>query len=581
MRSDKIDCMRYYETSANKAFEDTEAENPASLQKKLQNESSIALHRELMKQKLTEKYGTDVAQQYIRDLESHILYKHDEASLLPHSCSLSLHPLLKDGFKGVGGSSKAPKHADTYCESFVTLLFHVSSQIAAAIKTPGFLMCLDHFLRLDYGKDYFTKLDKIVEHKASGDLTLRQKVENLFQKVVYSLNQPLPSKENKPVFWEVSYYDKFYFETLFKNFSFPDRDRPSHEGHDALQKMFIRWLNRERSHEVLPFPIETFHLLTDGKDNVKDLDNADFCAEVLSEGHSFFIHQSDHVEGAKASSKGIMTLNINRIVQDWKNQGSKEPLKERIREITQRVHKYLSCFNDILSDSFHSGMLQIYTQGFDCFDKQFLTVGINGFIEGAQFLNYEVDPNSTDFKKYVSDILLTIKEMNRKDSDRNCRFDSAFVKDEALGLNNALWDRKEGYWVPREIYNPNFYGADSDGSSSIKNFELAGCLDGICSMHLSLCDNLPKDEYMKLMRLAIRFSCSDFTFNVPNTLCNDCSYIVKRELHNCPRCGSTNVDYLTREIVFLKRISKVFLDRQEEIRRHYYLNIHEASESRS
>ena len=580
--------------------------NIATLATELPKKDFIDLNRELMKRKLTGMYGADLAEQYFKDLKHHIIYKHDETSIFPYCCSISLYPFLLNGLKSLQGTSAAPKHADSFCGSFINLIFCVAAQFAGATSTPEFLTYLDHFLRIDYGSDYTHHLDRVIEQRVSGDLTLRSKIENLFQQVVYTINQPAAARGNQSVFWNIAYFDKYYFANIFKGFYFPDGDRPNYESVAVLQKMFMKWFNRERTKEVLTFPVETMNLLSDGQGDFKDQETAQFAAEMLAEGHSFFIYQSDSVDalasccrlrnaidtepfsftlgagGIETGSKGVITMNLNRIVQDWKREGSPVTLKERITEITERVHKYLIAFNSIIWDYYNAGLLQIYNAGYISLDKQYLTVGINGFVEGAEFLGYSISPDDANYRQYAQDILTTIKELNRADKSRHCKFNTEFVPAESLGVKNAKWDREDGYQVPREVYNSYFYVVEDTQCSPLDKFRLmgkdfTGCLDGGSALHLNLDEHLSKEQYITLMKLALKDGCNYVTFNIPNTLCKSCGFISKHHLKNCPKCNSSSVDYLTRVIGYLKRVSNFSEARQKEASRRYYAKVNSAS----
>ena len=59
--------------------------------------------------------------------------------------------------------------------------------------------------------------------------------------------------------------------------------------------------------------------------------------------------------------------------------------------------------------------------------------------------------------------------------------------------------------------------------------------------------------------------------NVKITICNDCAHIDKRTLQACSACGSTDIDYASRVIGYLKRISAYSEGRRREhALRHYH-----------
>ena len=219
-------------------------------------------------------------------------------------------------------------------------------------------------------------------------------------------------------------------------------------------------------------------------------------------------------------------------------------------------------------------MLQIFSAGFIELDKQYLTVGINGFIEGAEALGCRIDPDDKGYQAYAHDILNTISELNKRDRTKHCRFNTEFVPAENLGVKNANWDRKDGYFVPRDLYNSYFYIVE-DEIDAVKRFRYHGKLftglcDGGSALHNNLEEHLTERQYRLLLDVAAKEDTPYFTFNIPNTVCNDCGHISKHHLDHCEKCGSKNVDFLTRVIGYLKRVSNFSLERQAEEKRRYY-----------
>jgi anaerobic ribonucleoside-triphosphate reductase len=146
---------------------------------------------------------------------------------------------------------------------------------------------------------------------------------------------------------------------------------------------------------------------------------------------------------------------------------------------------------------------------------------------------------------------------------------------ENLGVKNAKWDKEDGYFVPRDCYNSYFYKVEDESVNVVDKFILHGdrltkYLDGGSALHCNLDEHLSQEQYKKLLKVAIQTGCSYFTFNIPNTVCNNCGYIEKRPLKVCPKCGSTDLDYLTRVIGYLKRVSAFSEPRQKEAKERYY-----------
>ena len=593
----KIAFIRKYMTAKNAATgsdvdqnANVSNKNIATMAAELPKKDIIALNRELMRQKLTSMYGEEFAAQYEKDLAHHIIYKHDETSIFPYCCSISLYPFLLDGLTKIGGSSTAPQHLDSFCGSFINLIFLVAGQFAGATATPEFLTYFDHFARKDYGPNYINRLDEVVEFTYRPN-TLRDKLEHYFAQIVYTLNQPAGARGYQSIFWNIAYFDRDYFNSIFKDFVFPDGDEPCWETTKELQKLFMKWFNAERLKNILTFPVETANMHTvDGQ--YSDTETADFMAEMWAKGASFFMYQSDSVDslssccrlrngiedntfsytlgagGIETGSKGVITLNLNRIVQDWTRE-SEETLPLYITNIVNRVHKYLTAFNEIIWDYKNAGLLTIFNAGFIDLDRQYLTVGINGFVEGAEYLGIPIDADSAEYQLYAKDILETIKNLNIAARTDKCKFNTEFVPAESLGVKNAKWDKRDGYKVPRDCYNSYFYIVEDKTVDPIKKFrfqgiKFTGCCDGGSALHNNLDEHLTARQYRMLMDIAVKEGCNYFTYNIMNTICNECGYISKHTLDTCPKCGSKDVDYATRIIGYLKRISAFSAARQIE-----------------
>ena len=575
--------------------------NIATLAVELDKKAHIDLQRAVM-----DKYlkmmpnGEELAQHYIEDLNNHIIYRHDEttgAGGFPYCCAISLYPFLTDGLTKVGGNSLAPKHADSFIGSFINLLFIVAAQYAGAVACPETLTYFDHFLRKDYGEDYAENLDQIVELRAKGSVTLRERIENWFSQLVYTINQPAAARGNQSIFFNIAYFDKFYFESIFEDFFFPDGDQPYWESVKVLQKMFMEWLNNERLKSVITFPVETVNLLV--RDNeYADVETADWVAEMWSKGASFFCYQSDSVDslssccrlrnaveheafsytlgagGIMTGSKAVITMNLNRIVQQWHKNKNGVPLSEHIAEITNRIHKYLEAFNNKIWDDYKANLLTIYKAEFIDLDKQYLTVGINGFVEAAEYLGIDVHPGNREYQQLAADTLGVIERLNREHRSEHIKYNLEFVPGESLGVKFARWDKEDGYEVPRDCYNSYFYRVEDDNDAAIKFYYQGKGFADVCSggvaLHNNLNEHLTKEQYRMLMNVAVDAGCNYFTYNIPNTICNECGHISKHMLYSCPKCGSEDLDYATRVIGYLKRISNFSEARQKEAAKRHY-----------
>lgn len=450
----------------------------------------IKVNRAILTDKIRELYGEELAKEYIRMLEQHLLYKHDETSIMPYCVAITMYPFLLEGLQPIGGLSARPKNLDSFCGMFVNLVFAISSQFAGAVATGEFLMYFDYFARKEWGDDYWKRPEEMVDKHRNIDKTLEQK----FQQIVYSINQPAAARNFQSVFWNISYFDKNYFEGIFGEFYFPDGTQPQWESLSWLQKKFAKWFNEERTKCILTFPVETMALLTNGED-VVDEEYADFTAEMYSKGHSFFTYMSDSPDslssccrlrnevtdnqfsyslgagGIATGSKSVMTLNINRLVQDAVNNGYN--MIEYLRENVKKVHKFQTAYNELLKDYLKDGLLTVYTAGFIDMKKQYLTIGVNGVIEAAEFLGIPVNDNPT-YREFMQSILKTISDENRKAKTKELMFNCEFVPAENLGVKHANWDRKAGYVVPRDCYNSYFYAVEDTSLTILDKFKLHG-----------------------------------------------------------------------------------------------------------
>lgn len=603
---EKVSYIKEYEKASNAStgskFDsnaNVENKNVATLNGELCKEDMIGINRLKMIDKITELYGEELADEYIRQLDAHELYRHDETNpLLPYCVSMTMYPFLTDGLTKLGGISSPPTHLQSFCGSFINLVYAVASQFAGAVSTPEFLTYMDYFLKKDYGRGYQEKIDFIVEMGVNPK-TLGQVIDSSFQQIVYSLNQPAAARAYQSVFWNIAYFDEPYFNGIFDGFVFPDGTVPEWESISFLQQRFMKWFNKERTIKVLTFPVETMNLLNDGED-FTDKKWADFATEMYAEGHSFFTYTSGSVDslasccrlrneladntfsftlgagGVSTGSKAVITININRCIQDLakeKEEISNEDISKRITEMVEKIHKYLLAYNEMLKESHAAKMLPVYDNGFISLEKQFLTIGVNGFVEGAEFLGIDIEP-SGQYLEYAEAILKPIYELNKAHKTKEVMFNCEFVPAENLGVKFAKWDKADGYVVPRDCYNSYFYIVEDEKSNIIDKLTMHGSkltkyLDGGSAVHANLSEHLTQGQYRVLLKTAIKTGCSYLTFNVPNTICNDCGKIVKSKISVC-ECGSENLDYITRVIGYLKRVSRFSEARQIEANKRHY-----------
>ncbi len=548
--------------------------NIATMESELMKDFLVQVNRAQVCRKITELFGREWADEYIRQIEAHEIYVHDETSLKPYCVSVTLYPFLRDGLTKLGGESRAPQHLASFCGSFINLVFAISAQFAGAVATVEFLTYFDYFARRDFGGDY---LEMHTEE-----------INNHLQHVVYSINQPAAARGYQSVFWNISVYDRHYFEAMFGDFVFPDFSQPEWESVARLQNYFLKWFNCERTKAILTFPVVTAAMLTENG-RCKDDEFAGQMAQELAEGNSFFVYLSDNPDslasccrlrnriddrtfsytlgagGVATGSINVITLNMNRLEQDGRD----------LTEEVSKLHRYQYAYRKLMEQYQAAGMLPVYDAGFITLDKQFLTIGINGMAEAAESQGIKVGYNP-EYVSFVQGRLKTIFEANQAAAKQyGVKFNTEFVPAENLGVKNAMWDKIDGYKVPRDCYNSYFYVVEDQSINALDKFllhgkELIDWLDGGSALHLNLDEALTAGGYRSLLDIAAKTGCNYFCVNVRITICNDCGHIDKRTLHSCSACGSHDIDYGTRIIGYLKRVSAFSSGRRKEHALRYY-----------
>ena len=578
--------------------------NVGILNAEIHKSDNIQISRRMIMNKLQELYPDFDSKQYIRDLEHHIIYKHDESSfagaIAPYCCSISMYPFLTDGIKNLGGLSAAPKNLDSFCGMYINLIFATSAMFAGAVATSEFLLYFDYFARKEWGDDYYARYNTIISSPdCNRQKTIKSQIEQYFQQVIYSINQPAAARGLQSAFVNFSYFDKPFFDGMFGDFYFPDGTQAKWDSLCWLQKEFMQWFNKERLRCILTFPVESVTLLyKDGKFVDEDMYN--FVCEEYARGHSFFTYISDTVDslssccrlknklqtkefnftngnmGVMTGSKSVITLNLNRIVQDWsntmKNLNRDDWTQERAREsypdlyeyllpILERVYKYHTAYNEELWDMYNAGLLPVYKAGFIDLDKQYLTIGLNGLNQAAEFLGIKCNDNK-DYKEFCQFIFSTIKEQNTLHKTKKTTYNTEMVPAESLAIKNYNWDKSDGYWTPSDtnLYASYVFKPNDPDISVLEKLRLHGSeyigdwLDGGSASHINLDSHLSAEQYRKLINYAASVGCQYFTWNIPNSECQDCGWIGKQPVTKCPKCGSEHIDYYDRVIGYLTKI---------------------------
>lgn len=630
---ERIDYMDKYSQSNDNAATSSETDananvtmkNVANLEGEVYKTTNRIIQRQRMKDKLNEMFP-EVAKKYEEDLNHHIIYTHDEATtpvLKQYCMAVSLYPLMMEGVGNIDGiTPSAPNDLQSFSGQITNLVFLLSSQCKGAVAVGEYFIALNYYIVKEFGEKWYEKLDEITTTAhCKKQRTIRNAIYKAFKQFIYGVNQPAGNRSYQSPFTNVSYYDHTYFNSLFGEFSYPDGTKPQWEAIDCLQKMFMKFFNKLRTKQILTFPVETMAMVYDPETNdIIDKDYKDFTAEMYAEGHSFFTYISDSADslasccrlrnelaentfnptsgltGVMTGSCNVITLNINRIVQDWakeettwwSEEGDKNLLhckdnipllKKYLVDILERVYKYHIAFKTMLYDLEDKGMFAASNGGYIHISKLYSTIGINGLNEAARFLGLEVG-NNPEYIEFLQLILGTIKEENKKhsihDRKRPFLFNSEVVPAEGLGGKNYRWDLQDGYVVPDDenLYNSYFYDAHDD-TSVLDKFILHGrqtyqYTDGGSAAHINLEDHLSKEQYLKLIDFAIANGTNYFTFNIPNSKCDDCGYITKHPITECPKCHSKNITQYTRVIGYLRPIKSFGKDRQIEASKRVY-----------
>ena len=561
--------------------------NVSTLQGNMWKDFSKQLKRQNVSDIIADMFGADLAAEYNRQIETHEIYVHDESLIAkPYCGSFSMYPFLLHGMTKLGGESGPPKKLSSFCGGFINLCFALSSQVGGAIALTEMLLAFDHFARKDLGEDYMVRIE-------AGDEAAKKVVDGHLQQLVYSLNQPASARDYESLFFNTSVFCKYYMEAIFGDFMFPDGSRPNFDSWMRLQKHYLRWFNAERTRALLTFPVNTVAILHDGE-KPRDADFADFIAGEISEGNGFFTYMSESADslasccrlrnevlenvfnssigltGVMTGSMNVIAININRFVQE-----NKDNYLEALREQVRKTHKYQVATYRYLEHLKNSGLMPIYDAGFISMDKQFLTIGLNGVAEAAEFLGLEISYNP-EYIKFLQDFLKVIYDENKAAKQQyGLMFNTEFVPAENQGVKNAAKDKELGYFSPRDCYNSYIFLAEDENISIIDKMRLHGkeivkYLDGGSACHIALEEYPTKEACLKMLNLSAKTGCNYFCTNVKITCCEDCLYIDKNTLQACSKCGSRNISHATRIIGYLKKIKSFAEARQKEEAMRFY-----------
>lgn len=601
----------------------TSAKNVATLEPEVFKDDFRTIQRYRMKRKLKQMYP-EVAYDYERDIEGHEIYVHDEAStptLKQYCMAVSLYPLMLEGCGVLDKTTPSePNDLQSFSGQLVNSIFTLSAQCKGAVAVGSYFIALNYYIIAEYGEKWYEHLDDIVtSSNCKKSRTMRNMIEKAFKQFVCGINQPAGNRGYQSPFTNISYYDHTYFSSLFGTFYYPDGTQPEWKAVDALQRLFMNWFNQWRLRQLVAFPVETMAMVYDPKTgDIIDKDYKDLTAEMYAKGHSFFTYISDSADslasccrlrnelaentfsptsgmtGIKTGSANVITLNVNRIIQNyfgpykheevvkkelWNDSVHRLEFVKYLTSILERVYKYHIAYKTMLYEWESKGAYASSNGGFINIKDLYSTIGINGLNEAARFLGLEVS-NNPEYIQFLQLVLGTIKEQNKKhsihDKKRPFLFNSECVPAESLGGKNYRWDKSDEYWVPEDenLYNSYFYNAH-DNTSVLDKFILHGrqtasYCDGGSALHCNLQDHLSKEQYLKLIDFAVSQGTNYFTFNIPNSQCDDCHFITKHPIKVCPKCGGSHITQYTRIIGYLRPITAFGSDRKIEAKERTY-----------
>lgn len=626
----RLTYMENYSRSSDNAASSSETDpnsnvsmkNIANLEGEVYKLKNRELQRRRMHKKLTSMYGKELADSYINDLKNNVIYAHDEAStptLKPYCGAITTYPLLCSGVGNIDGvTPNEPNDIASFSGQITNLVFLISSQLKGAVAVGDYFISLNYYVIKQFGPNWYDKLDvETTTPHCAQKSTIRRDIRKGMKQFIYGINQPAGNRSYNSPFTNVSYYDNQYFTAMFGDYAYPDGTKPEWKAIDTLQRMFMELHRELRLIKPLTFPVSTMALVHDNKEYL-DPAYKELCAEEWAKGGSFFCYNSDNpsslasccrvlnemsentfssttgMTGVMTGSCNVITLNINRIVQNFIREKYKEEahagyllpkevypeLAEYLTNILDRVYKYHIAYKTMLYNQEDRKMFTFSNAGYLFIKKLYSTIGVLGYCEAAGYLGLEVS-NNERYKEFLRLIFGTIRDQNKahsiRDRKRPFLFNSEAVPGESLGVRLYQQDKNDGYWVPEEqnLYNCYFYNPWDEDTSVLDKLKLHGkeisqYTDGGQACHINLDTHLTKEQYLKLLDVAKEYGSNYFTFNIPMSECEDCGKVANAFLKECPNCSSSNISYWTRIIGYLTKVNNWSNERQIEQKHRVY-----------
>lgn len=632
---ERIDYMNEYSNSSNNAATSSETDananvtmkNVANLEGEVYKTTNRVIHRQRMKNKLKELFP-EVAKQYEEDLNHYIIYAHDESQtpcLKAYCMAATLYPLMLEGTGNIDGvTPNKPNDIQSFSGQVTNLMFLLSSQVRGAVAMGDYIVALNYYVIAEFGNNWYNKLDCIItsEHCIK-KRTIKDAIRKGMKQFIYGINQPAGNRSYNSPFSNLNFFDKYYYEALFKDFYYPDGTQPEWEAVDCLQRMFMELLRELRLIKPLTFPVTSVCMLHDNN-KCLDEDCRQWVADEWAKGSSFFLYLSNNptsissccrvqneitentfnsttgLTGIMTGSANVITLNLNRITQDYFKtvdtnyfgasgilykditEEDMNGFKEYLTNILERIYKYQIAYKTMLYDMEDKGMYSSSNAGYIYLKKLYCTIGVIGYCEAAQFLGLEIS-NNKEYKEFLKVVFETIQEQNKlhsiHDKKRPFVFNLEAIPGENLAVKLYEQDKKDGYYVPNDqnLYSSYFFKQWDKNISildklKLHNRDINTYCGGGQACHLHLDEHLSKEQYLKLIDISVHEGCNYITVNIPISECLECGHIVNAPIHECPKCHSKNIDWWVRIIGFLRPLRCYSMARLIEAGKRVYSN---------
>lgn len=607
---ERLDYMNKYANSKDNAASISETDananvsikNVANLDGEVYKANNRLIQRLRIKNKLAELFP-EVAKQYEEDINNYIIYPHDESQVPTHKnycMAATLYPLMTEGTGNIDGvTPSAPNDLQSFSGQVTNLLFLLSSQVRGAVALGDYFVALNYYVIKEFGDKWYNKLDcETSSYHCMIHRTIKDVICKSMKQFIYGINQPAGNRSYNSPFSNINFFDKYYYEAIFKDFYYPDGTKPEWVSIDKLQRIFMELLRELRLKKPLTFPVTSVCMLHDNNDCL-DIDCKNWVADEWAKGSSFFLYLSNNptsissccrvqneitentfnsttgLTGIMTGSANVITLNLNRIIQNWWKENSdpnnfslnlyKESIEKYLINILERVYKYQIAYKTISYEMEDSGMYSSSNAGYIYTSKLYCTIGVIGYCEAAEFLGFKVN-NNPEYKEFLKFIFNIIKEQNKlhsiHDKKRPFVFNTEAIPGENLAVKLYEQDKKDGYYVPKDqnLYSSYFFKQwDKDISIldklKLHNRDINVYCGGGQACHLHLDEHLSKEQYLKIIDVAVHEGCNYFTFNIPISECLDCKHVVNAPVKECPKCHSKKIDWWVRIIGFLRPLS--------------------------